>query len=184
MRSTTRHTFVAVLGAVGLAVVAPGSAGAAANPPGDIPDTQAFVTYRGSGYSLQVPEGWLRTRKGSGVRFSDKYNAIDATVTPSPKAPTLDSATRREVPQLTRSVKGFTRPKVMVVRRKAGPTLLISYRAASEPNAVTGKSITNDVERYEFWRAGRLVVLTVAAPQGSDNVDPWKIVTDSFAWTR
>ncbi len=57
-------------------------------------------------------------------------------------------------------------------------------RAASAPNPVTGKSVTNDVERYEFWHAGKLVTLTLAAPQGSDNVDPWKLVTDSFTWTR
>jgi hypothetical protein len=38
------------------------------------------------------------------------------------------------------------------------------------------------VERYEFWRAGHEVVLTLSAPVGSDNVDPWRKVTDSFAW--
>src|SRR6202165_4866228 len=30
------------------------------NPPGDIPDSQAFVTFKNStgGYQLEVPEGW------------------------------------------------------------------------------------------------------------------------------
>ena len=26
--------------------------------------------------------------------------------------------------------------------------------------------------------------ITMQAPKGSDNVDPWKIVTDSFKWTK
>ncbi|MDT4904221.1 MAG: hypothetical protein QOH52_2237, partial [Pseudonocardiales bacterium] len=39
------------------------------------------------------------------------------------------------------------------------------------------------VERYEFWKNGNEVVLTLAAPVGADNVDPWRKVTDSFAWT-
>ncbi len=184
MRSTSLRTLVAAVSAVALAVAVPALAGAAANPPGDIPDNQAFVTYRSTAYSVQVPEGWQRTVTGTAVRFSDKYNSIDAAVSSAAKAPTLDSIARSELPRLARSVKGFSGAKVTVVRRKAGNALLISYRATSAPNPVTGKSVTDDVQRYEFWRAGKLVTLTLAAPRGSDNVDPWKLVTDSFTWTR
>jgi hypothetical protein len=49
---------------------------------------------------------------------------------------------------------------------------------------VTGKTITNDVERYELWRAGKLAIVTLQAPHGSDNVDAWKLVTSSFRWTK
>ena len=42
--------------------------------------------------------------------------------------------------------------------------------------------IHDAVERYEFWKAGTEVVLTLSGPQGADNVDPWRIVTDSFGW--
>ena len=184
MQLLTRRTLVAAAGAISLAVVAPGIAAAAVNPPGDIPDNQAFVTYRAPAYSVQVPEGWQRTVSSTAVRFSDKYNSIDAAVGVSAKAPTLDSVPRSELPRLARSVKGFAGAKVTVVRRKSGPALLITYRAASARNPVTGKSVTNDVQRYEFWRAGKLVTLTLAAPHGSDNVDPWKLVTDSFIWAR
>ncbi len=184
MRTTTRRSVIAAVSAAGLAIAAPGIAGAAATPPGDIPDNQAFVTYKAPAYSIRVPEGWRSTAGGTALRFSDKYNSIDAAVSASAKAPTLDSVTRGELPRLARTVKGFAGAKVVVVRRKAGTALLITYRAASAPNPVTGKSITNEVERYEFWRAGKLVALTLAAPQGSDNVDPWKLVTGSFAWTR
>lgn len=184
MRSTSLRTLVTAVSAASLAVAAPGIAAAAANPPGDIPDNQAFVTFRGPAYALQVPEGWQRTVSGAAVRFSDKYNSIDAVVAPAAKAPTLDSVPRSELPRLARSVKGFAGAKVTVVHRKAGTAILITYRAVSAPNPVTGKSVTNDVERYEFWRAGKLVTLTLAAPHGSDNVDPWKLVTDSFTWTK
>src|SRR4051794_28052892 len=39
------------------------------NPPGDIPDDLAFITYSSSegGYSIQVPEGWSRTETGANV---------------------------------------------------------------------------------------------------------------------
>ena len=58
----------------------------------------------------------------------------------------------------------------------------MTYRAASAPDAVTGKTITEDVERYAFWKAGRLAIVTLAAPRGSDNVDAWRLITTSFRW--
>jgi hypothetical protein len=61
--------------------------------------------------------------------------------------------------------------------------VLVTYRASSAADAVTGKRVTLDVERYEFWRNGTQVTITLSAPQGSDNVDPWKRVTESFAWS-
>src|SRR5437867_1081498 len=44
------------------------------NPPGDIPDNQAFVAYAvtAAGFELKVPEGWARTTASSGITFSDK----------------------------------------------------------------------------------------------------------------
>ena len=47
---------------------------------------------------------------------------------------------------------------------------------------VTGKVVHDAVERYEFWRAGTEAILTLSGPVGADNVDPWRIVTDSFRW--
>jgi hypothetical protein len=72
--------------------------------------------------------------------------------------------------------------KVTTARRKAGPVVVVSYRVDSAPDPVTGKVLREDVERYEFWRAGTEAILTLSAPVGSDNVDPWRRVTDSFAW--
>ena len=36
--------------------------------------------------------------------------------------------------------------------------------------------------RYEFFRNGQTVALTLAGPLGADNVDPWRHITDSFRW--
>ena len=58
--------------------------------------------------------------------------------------------------------------------------MLVTYEADSAPNAVTGKAVREAVERYTFWRAGQQVVLTLSGPKGADNVDPWRIVTNSL----
>ena len=47
----------------------------------------------------------------------------------------------------------------------------------------TGKVTAQSVERYEFFRNGHTVTLTLAGPVGADNVDPWRRITDSFAWS-
>src|SRR5207248_392432 len=47
------------------------------NPPGDIPDNQAFVRYQptSGGYSIEVPEGWARTDGPGVATFTDKFNS-------------------------------------------------------------------------------------------------------------
>ncbi|MGW7755716.1 hypothetical protein ACWGK6_30135 [Streptomyces violaceusniger] len=45
-----------------------------------------------------------------------------------------------------------------------------------------GKSVRDSVERYVFFHYGRQVVLTLTGPTGADNVDPWRIVSDSLRW--
>lgn len=151
--------------------------------PGDIPDTQAFVPYAATGYSFSVPEGWSRTVAGSTTTFSDHFNSITATSAPAALAPTATSVQATEVPALQRNVASFELIKVAPVTRTAGPVVLVTYRAGSAPNPVTNRRVAIDVERYEFWHNGTLVTLTLSGARGSDNVDPWKKVTDSFAWS-
>jgi hypothetical protein len=60
--------------------------------------------------------------------------------------------------------------------------VLITYGADSPPNPVAGRSVREAVERYAFWHAGWQVVLTLAGPQGADDVAPWWVVTNSLRW--
>ena len=56
-----------------------GSGGKDTNPPGDIPDNQAFVDFSppSAAYTVKVPEGWSQSAHGADVRFTDKLNAIE-----------------------------------------------------------------------------------------------------------
>jgi hypothetical protein len=150
--------------------------------PGDIPDNQAFVRFTAPQYSLTTPEGWARVTHGKAVTLSDKYNAISIQIAAAAKAPTVASVTSTEIPKLRAATPGFRAPKVTTVVRPAGRVVLVRYEARSPRDAVTGRTIVNDVERYEFWKGGRLAVVTLQAPHGSDNVDPWRTVTTSFRW--
>ena len=156
------------------------------NPAGDIPDDQVFVAYASpSGiFSVKVPEGWARTTVGPATVFTDKLNSIRIESGPAATEPTPASAAATEVPALKAQTSGFTPGKVTIVRRKAGPAVEITYKARSAPDPVTGKIVTDATERYEFWKSGQKVVLTLSGPVGADNVDPWRIVTDSFGWRK
>jgi hypothetical protein len=154
------------------------------NPPGDIPDDQAFVTYTPptSTYTVSVPEGWARTQSGGHVTFTDKLNTIDVDVVDAPSAPTVASAKAKEVPTIARTAACFELVDVTTVTRTSGQMVVIRHRVDSAPDPVTGKVLVDDVERYETWNRGKEAVLTLSGPAGSDNVDPWKTVTDSFRW--
>ena len=162
-----------------------GAAATETNPAGDIPDNQAFVDFRPTdgGYSVVIPEGWARTEGAAGTVFTDKYNTITVNAGADPSAPTVESVQASEVPQIQAASTGYQPGSVSTVQRTAGTAVLITYRADSPPSPVTGKVAALEVEQYEFWRAGTRVMLTLSAPVGSDNVDPWRTVTDSFRWS-
>ncbi|MFF2113539.1 hypothetical protein [Rhodococcus koreensis] len=151
--------------------------------PGDIPDDQAFVEVTPfPGFAVTVPEGWAMTAAGPAVTFTDKLNAITVDSRFAATAPS-ETAVHQDVDQQFASAAGYVAGTVTSVTRPAGTAVEATYRIAGPTNPVSGKSVTDEVERYEFFRDGQLVTLTMSAPVGADNVDPWRTVTDSFRWT-
>jgi hypothetical protein len=152
-------------------------------PPGDIPDNQVFVPYTPAtgGYSMSYPQGWAKRETAATTTFTQNFNSIAVTTTNTASAPTTASASSTATSQLG-TVPGFHLNTVDSVTRASGPAIRVVYSATSATNAVTGKSVTLDVERYLFWHIGTLVTITLSSPRGSDNVDPWKTVTNSLVW--
>jgi hypothetical protein len=155
-------------------------------PPGDIPDTIAFVPYAvpGAGITVSIPEGWSRTGAGGQVKFTDKLNEVQLFTLPATHPLTRASVHSSEVPKIAAAVKRFKLESVITVTRPAGPAIRIAYLGDSQPDPVTGKVGTLAFERYDFSHAGREVVLVLSSPNGSDNLDPWRKVTGSLRYTR
>jgi hypothetical protein len=160
-------------------------AGTETPPPGDIPDTTAYVAFRPSSgqYEVKVPEGWARTISPAAIFFTDKLNTISIYTTKA-AAPTVASARAVEVPAIQHPLHGFALTGVSVVSRSAGTAVLIRYSADSQPDPVTGKVYKDTFERYEFYKNGTEAVVLLGGPAGADNVDPWRTVTNSFRWLR
>lgn len=146
------------------------------NPPGDIPDSQVFVAYVApAGYSLAVPEGWTRTEQGDGVRFADKYGIVAVALRPSGAGDTDPAAAMSDVP-------GAQVVKSGTAKLSSGPALKVRYLANSAPNAVTGRIILLEHDRYVIPGPTRTAILDLAAPAGADNVDQWRLISNSFRW--
>ena len=151
--------------------------------PGDIPDNQVFIQYNSADgvYTIKVPEGWARTEAGAVVTFTDKYNSIEIQSSSAAAAPTVDSVTTNGLADVSVDPT-FRLLNVEQVNRSAGNGVLVTYEIASAPSSVTGKKALLAVERYVFFHNGKVVTLTLAGAKGADNVDPWRIVSDSLAW--
>lgn len=131
---------------------------------------------------MKVPEGRARTDKGGTTVFTDKLNSVTITTAAASTAPTVTSVSNTVVSQLRAQTTKFTSPKVSRVDRHAGSTVLLTYQGDSATDPVTGKVVRDAFERYAFHRQGHEVDLTLSGPVGADNVDPWRTVSDSFAW--
>jgi hypothetical protein len=149
------------------------------NPPGDIPDSQVFITYTAPGFSMQVPEGWSRNDVAGGAQFSDKYNLLEITSADATAAPTVESAKSGEAADLVAKGHAVAITGITAVNLDGGPAIRIEYQANSAPNDVTGKQIRLERVRYLYSKGNKLVRLDMAAPAGADNVDQWLLMANS-----
>jgi hypothetical protein len=144
---------------------------------GDIPDNQVFLVYQSpSGWSIKYPEGWAQSGGPNATVFRDKNNIVRVVVLPgSPPTP----ATVRSDP----SLKG--------ARITSGPSALslgaqraikVVYTTQSPPSPVTGKRVALTVDRYYVARAGKVATIDLGTPVGVDNVDAYRLMSESLRW--
>jgi hypothetical protein len=143
---------------------------------GDIPDNQVFLTFRNAaaGYSMKYPEGWAQQGEGKQVTFRDKNNIVRVVVakgsepTPATIKNDLEGARVKSGPD-TVTIGG-------------APAFKVVYTTQSAPNDVTGKRVTLVVDRYYFSHAGNVAIVDLGTPEGVDNVDAYRLMSESFRW--
>lgn len=145
------------------------------NPPGDIPDTQVFVSYTSASghYNISYPEGWQRTEQGSTVTFVHDFDGQRVRVAAGPKT------------VITLATAGFLVVRAVrasVVKLPGRIATLVAFTSNSMPNAVTGKRVRLENNTYVFSSGARTALLDLWAPLGSDNVDQWRRILRSFRW--
>src|SRR5260221_6088870 len=156
------------------------------SPSGDIPDSTAFVPFKvaSGGFSVRVPEGWSRTGNGKRFTFTSNLNSVAVESHPAQGTLTVATVKAKDVPALAAALPQFKLQSVQNVHRSGQHAVRISYQALGSSNAVTGKAVTDTVERYLFVHNGTEAVVTLAAPKGADNVDAWRTMSNSVRWTQ
>jgi hypothetical protein len=151
---------------------------------GDIPDNQNFLLFHDlqAGYSVHYPEGWARGGAAGDVTFEEKANVIHITVRPGP-APSEASAAAgvERMHRVDPTVRAQAPEQVTLGGQ---PAVKITYSRQSAADPVTGKRLPLIVDRYELGHNGKVAVLDLGTPVGVDNVDAYRLISDSFQWQR
>jgi hypothetical protein len=147
---------------------------------GDIPDNQNFLTFKGAGFSIKYPEGWSQKKSAGGIDFQDKNNLVRIQVRKG-QSPTAASVTAelKKLKAASPTLKAQTPKQISL---KAGPAIKVTYTTTSAPNPVTGKRVVLMVDRYELAKKGRVAVIDLGTPTGVDNVDAYRMMSESFTW--
>src|SRR5205085_12499425 len=83
-----------------------------------------------------------------------------------------------------RSLKGAQlRCAAQAITRSGRPAFKVVYRTVSAPNPGTGKRVTLSVARYYRSTRGQRAVLDLGCPVGVDNVDAYRLISESFRWS-
>ena len=146
---------------------------------GDIPDNQVFLSFHNTqaAYTMKVPEGWAQTGGGARVTFRDKNNVVRVVIAPGGS---ITAAAARTDVSRTPGATVTRSPQAVTV--SGLPAVKLAYTTTSAPNAVTGKRVVLVVDRYYLWHGGKRAVLDLGTPQGVDNVDAYRLMSESFRW--
>jgi len=146
---------------------------------GDIPDNQVFIGFHdtAAAYSMKYPEGWAQQGAGMRVTLRDKNNIVRVVVTPgaTPTAASVRADLRRLAGAHVQSG-----PRSLTI--SGARAFKVVYTTASAPNAVTGKRVTLQVDRYYLSHAGKEAIVDLGTPVGVDNVDAYRSIIESFRW--
>jgi hypothetical protein len=157
---------------------------AASAAAGDIPDNQAFLKLNdvAGGFTMKYPEGWAKKQSTDGLVIQDKNNIVSVSVTAGAQ-PTVAAVTDSmgKLAAGNASLKSGA-PTAMTV--SGAPAIKVTYSTVSAADPVTGKRVTLVVDRYYLWHNGRVAVVDLGTPQGVDNVDAYRLMIESFSWTR
>jgi len=158
------------------------AAEAQATATGDIPDNQVFLTYRNpsGGYSIVYPEGWAKKGSGDRTTFQDKNNVIYIAVSRGSR-PTVASV-EAGIAKLKASTPSVKVASAQTMTIGGQSVVKVTYSSESQPNPVTGKRVRLIVDRYAYYKGGRLALVDLGTAAGVDNVDAYRMISRSFKW--
>jgi hypothetical protein len=162
---------------------AAGASEAASTATGDIPDNQNFLTFKNpsGGYSISYPEGWARSGNGAKTTFQDKGNTVTIKVAPGRQLTPASVAAELKQEAKTDPCLSAGQPQTTTV----GPNQVVkvTYATQGAKSPVTGQRPKITVDRYVYFKGGKVATVDLATPVGVDNVDAYRMISESFRWS-
>jgi hypothetical protein len=156
---------------------------AASTAQGDIPDNQQFLSFANpsGGYSISYPEGWARSGNGNDVLFQDKSNTI--TIKVAAGSPPTPASVTAELGKEASRDPCLTPGKPESTTAGANKVVKVTYTTEGQKSPVTGKRPKISVDRYVYFKGGKVATVDLATPVGVDNVDAYRMISESFRWS-
>jgi hypothetical protein len=143
-------------------------------------------TNKDAGYSFEYPGGWRIAEKGSEVRIARFGNAVTAVVRPRPQAPFYKGYQKQLETMLKQHddkiISKIDQPARAITVGKDKVTMAVIEQVRPTGPGADAPKDTLVVNRYLFWKNGKLMLLSMSSVKGVDNNDAWNLMANSFKW--
>jgi hypothetical protein len=153
------------------------------SPAGDVPDNAIFLTYRDTahGFSIDYVEGWQVTPGPDGVVIRDKDSSESVRIAPLPGD--IAACVAGSELAAIQSQDGFSLIAQDLVEVNGQTLIHLAYHLPAPPDPVTGKRVPSTVDRYYVPGSDVMAVVSLSTPDGVDNVDAFRQMIRSLAWS-
>jgi hypothetical protein len=155
---------------------------------GTAPTGVLFPVYtnKDAGYSFEYPGGWRIAEKGSEVRIARFGNAVTAVIRPRPQAPFYKGYQKQLETMLKQHddkiISKIDQPARAITVGKDKVTMAVIEQVRPTGPGADAPKDTLVVNRYLFWKNGKLMLLSMSSVKGVDNNDAWNLMANSFKW--
>jgi hypothetical protein len=155
---------------------------------GTAPTGVLFPVYtnKDAGYSFEYPGGWRIAEKGSEVRIARFGNAVTAVIRPRPHAPFYKGYQKQLETMLKQHddkiISKIVQPAKQITVGKDKVTMAVIEQVRPTGPGTGAPNDTLVVNRYLFWKDGKLLLLSMSSVKGVDNNDAWNLMANSFKW--
>jgi hypothetical protein len=155
---------------------------------GTAPTGVLFPVYtnKDAGYSFEYPGGWRIAEKGSEVRIARFGNPVTAVIRPRPQAPFYKGYQKQLETMLKQHddkiISKIDQPARAITVGKDKVTMAVIEQVRPTGPGADAPKDTLVVNRYLFWKNGKLMLLSMSSVKGVDNNDAWNLMANSFKW--
>jgi len=143
-------------------------------------------TNKDAGYSFEYPGGWRIAEKGTEVRIARFGDAITAVIRPRPKAPFYKGYQKQLEAMLKQHddkiISKIVQPASEIKVGKDKVTMAVIEQVRPTGPGADSPKDTLVVNRYLFWKDGKLLLLSMSSVKGVNNNDAWNLMANSFKW--